>query len=247
MIFQKEYMLKSKIKIIFVTLLLANANSIYANLNSELNYLKMEKIHYQQNPWDFVDNLLIQYPSKEFSTLELIPKLIAFTPYIAALTYIFYPKIKGGRINEEEAGGLAFIGIIVVPFVYLLYKGMNKIVHNTVLKNKIVNILKWFFENYNKNPENNLHINLRNFMPEELCVTFDDMFDQYNKYGENYLNTNAIDIALKIREKVIYEIKKEKYNKYIINDSSYQSSLTSIYFTLWWDFVKNIFTKSPVI
>jgi hypothetical protein len=237
-------MIKNKFIIIFFIFL---SNSLHANLKIELKNLEIEKVHYQQNPWDFVDNLLITYPSKEFSTLELIPKLIAFTPYIAALTYVLYPMIKGDRIKEEEAGALAFIGIIVVPFIYLGYKGINSLIHNTIIKNKIIKVLKWFFENYNKDAQNNSNINLRDFIPTELQKTFDDMFDQYNKNGVPYLKTNLINIALKIREQIIYEIKKEKYNKYIIMESGYQSSLTSIYYTLWWDFIKNIFTKSPVI
>lgn len=101
----------------------------------------------------------------------------------------------------------------------LLFK---KITSSKRLLERFTKILEDFFENYSDEKEaSSEKTNYRDFVPEEYLNIFDLIYKEY-KTDKTKALTLFISVVYKIREKIFYDIKLEKYREpIVINNSSY--------------------------
>ncbi len=196
----------------------------YSNLLNCKNVTKNAEIslaessYFEENKWDFIDNLVIRYPNQVQFDYGYISLFISF--FIGAFS---------GKIVFDAGNHKNLFAAIIVAILsgYITKKITQKLITNNSYNNKIFKVLKWFMSNYNPDLNVNSKKNFKKFIPQELQNTFDNMYLEYIRFGDKYLKDIGIEIIYEIRKKIMYEIKVEEYRKpnvVNINSSSHSKA-----------------------
>lgn len=104
----------------------------------------------------------------------------------------------------------ALIGAIVTLVVGVIMHTINS---DDAFNEKLSKVFVWFIKNYNPDLNSNIPVNFKTFVPEELHKIFDTMHTEYNKLGEKYLDNRGLNPLYDLRNKIKYDVMKEKYKQ----------------------------------
>ncbi|MBU4269448.1 hypothetical protein KJ644_04210 [Candidatus Dependentiae bacterium] len=191
-------------------------------------YTELEKDYFKANPWDFMDTVFVDNLENATTLYEKLPFIIASLPYLATLIAFIYEVNNSGTVSDKAMAILIAGGIGSIITSFFLHKTTKYFISGKEFEHKLNKILNWFMKNYNPNLDLNSNNNIKHFVPKELHSIFDSMFREHLAQGNNFLKSEAtISIVCKIIERIVYEIKAEKYRtptKIKITNSNYLSS-----------------------
>ncbi len=190
-------------------------------------YTELEKDYFKANPWDFMDTVFVDNLENATTLYEKLPFIIANLPFIATLTIFAGEIIINETANDTAMATLIFGLIISIASSPFLSKITKYFTSGKDYEHKLNKVLNWFMKNYNPNLNLNPN-NIKQFVPKELHSLFDGMYKEYLTQGNNFLKSEAtVSIVSRIIERIVYEIKSEKYRtppKIKIINSNYLSS-----------------------
>ena len=218
-----------------LTYLNANQNNLLINQIStnefSLTYSDIEKEYFKKHPWDFMDSIFIEKFTNLKTIYDKIPAIASAVPYLGVLLGFAYFVNGYGQIHKDHIASLILGEILAIPTSIIIYKLTKYLFSSKRTLNQLNRILIWFMENYNPNLNINSKNNIKNFVPQELQEIFDNMYREYLRQGTSYLQSaGVISTIRRIIEKIMYEIKIEKYRMpSVIEANNYASTSSTDY------------------
>ncbi len=220
-------------KILFSFLFLITFISSSFATHDTTTISKAQQTYYEEGrEWEYLEQILISKIDEIVSKTNTSVTRVAMGTFILLEILLNYSIFNSN--NREKPIDLFFIEtsfLLISGGTALLAKFIgNSIYNNKIQTERITSTLKMFFKQYNPEikPENN-KINYKKFIPQELHKTFDSLYQNYIQYGESYLEKNSSDIISSIQDKIVYEIKNEKYGTLKELEISRQKSIRTLF------------------
>ncbi len=197
-----------------------NLSSAITLKNSKNQYSEAEKIHYENNKWDFMDKVFVTYVHNQPSKYDKYPFIAAVIsgaiPTI--ISFLYAIKENSGQYRRKDTfREIVFWGIFLgLSSAACSATVVDLAFYSTAYYDKLKQVFSWFIKNYNPDINANMQINLKKFVPEELHKMFDAMYTEYNRLGDEYLTEQNLYLLHELSNKIVYEIKNEKYKKYYV-------------------------------
>lgn len=184
--------------------------------NSFSSMTKAESEYYKINKWDFMEKEFVGKVNYLKTSYDKYNKIFYLAPLILSVPVLFSDL----KMEEKVQGffSLLFISSVISGISFQAYSRFaepRKKIEN------LLKVLKNFLNNYDSDINSKLETNYRNFVPEELLSSFDQMHKLYLATGKDGLN-NFLGILFKLRDKIFYDVKKEKYKKpEVVKDTNF--------------------------
>ncbi|KKP24381.1 MAG: hypothetical protein SZ59_C0002G0227 [candidate division TM6 bacterium GW2011_GWF2_28_16] len=204
-----------KLFLIMFTILLIAPNC-FAGKPDITKISKAEQKFYEDNIWDYLEMILIKN-AKERRSFTRDAVNYAKRGMLVIPTLITTYLIQSWSKDNFD---LALNHIIYQPFAavtgiissYITDKVSKSFLKQRIEKKKLVNLLEDFLKKYDPNmDENSEEVNYKKIIPQELHELFDRLYAKYLKHGKKYLEKHNLKFIDAIKDKIRYEIKKDKY------------------------------------
>ncbi|MBD3273404.1 hypothetical protein GF385_03595 [Candidatus Dependentiae bacterium] len=174
--------------------------------------------YYKKNKWDFMEKEFVERVNCMKSSYEKYKKLFYLLPLILP-SASFCLDIK---IDEKIA--LYFISSFTLFMISLTLYALryDNIIFRKGRHENLINVIRNFFINYDIDENSKLSVNYREFVPQELLDVFDNIYKTYLEKGEEIFTCSCLtDVFYKLRDKIFYDVKAEKYRKpLVVNNNS---------------------------
>jgi len=207
---------KAKIKNIKNT----NIYFVIAPKMTNYQYSDAEKIHYENNKWDFMDKVFVTYVHDQKSKYDKYPFIAAAIsgaiPTIISFLYAIKENSNQYR-RKDTFGEIVFWGIFLGLISATCSATITDLAfYSTAYYDKLKQVFSWFIKNYDPDLNAITQINFKKFVPNELHEMFDAMYTGYKELGDQYLTKQNLYLLYELSNKIVYEIKNEKYKKYYL-------------------------------
>ncbi len=205
-----------KTKIILMLFISIFISSLKSHPTSGKSYTLAERTFFEKNRWYFMDEVFMKYVDKESSCFDGKPLWAALSlgavPVLIALFKNFKERKKywdRSKHSERLLEGLSLGGMIALLSGFIAYG----LVSDAAFKKKLSKTFVWFMKNYNPDLKANISVNFKNFVPLELHDVFDAMYKEYSIQGEKYLSGRGLNPLYDLRNKIEFDVMKNKYKK----------------------------------
>ncbi|KKP23793.1 MAG: hypothetical protein SZ59_C0003G0017 [candidate division TM6 bacterium GW2011_GWF2_28_16] len=191
------------------------SNEAPANLKTEVfSKTNPEIIYYENNKCNFLKKELLD----KVNIMSKDDSVQAFTISTLFTTAIWIFAEKSLKKDELMKPFLYIIrGVFAFQcFLYAIILLGNKSYKKQLIQENLLKVMDDFFKNYSTDPNATLEVNYRRFVPQELLVTFDAIYDIYKKDGSESLK-GFVNIFNEIRNQFVS--RKERYNNIIIENN----------------------------
>ena len=184
--------------------------------NSFSGITKAESEYYKINKWDFMEKEFVGKVNYLKTSYDKYNKIF----YLAPLVLPAAVFLSDDKMEDKIKIYLAFLCISSV-ISHISFLAYSRFVEPRKKIENLSKALMNFLNNYDSDLNSKLETNYRDFVPEELLSSFDEIHKLYLVNRTKGL-VKSIGILFKLRDKIFYDVKKEKYRKpIIVKDTNY--------------------------
>lgn len=182
------------------TVVFASIFSIVVALNGSVSLSDAEKVFYKGHPNEFAMKTFLNDPQEKLlSPLRLLLGTAAFlVPASLSIMCTEAPRQNHFLSDDDfhRTRNLIIAGLVGTFFLWLYAKMSKSYVEKETFKT--------ILEHYHSDVQQLDSDNVKLYLPADLVATFDVMFQEYQKQGEDYLSSDECKALAKgIRESII--------------------------------------------
>lgn len=185
-----------------------------------------ERAYYKDHPWDFVEKKFVEEPYQLDAkpTSDLHKKELKIYSSISSIYWTLLALLlKFGQSGDERHdmpfwGGMALFTLVpLTPIIGLLHWYLDARYKKILYLEKEIDILISILKDFDSKLDNDS----KELLPEDLHKTFASLRAVYDKEGRDGVKREWGKVHQHIKDKLMYDVKKSKYVKPVINNYNY--------------------------
>lgn len=186
-----------------------------------------ERAYYKEHPWDFVEKKFVEEPYQLDAkpTSNLHKKELKIYSSISSICWILsFMMSKIGGLGTKDTCGVMFAVSVPVLFGIAVFHWYFDAYHKNILYlDKEIDILISILKDFDSKLDNDS----KELLPEDLHKTFASLRTVYDKEGRDGVKREWGKVHQHIKDKLMYDVKKSKYVKPVINNYNYNTNYNS--------------------